>query len=103
MRAYAENKMNELLDNAFNQKFDRNMLQRVPKYIWAALAYFMHDNVLSWLRSSWFFYFFIVLVSSLSFIYFNGYTQTVIKHVRDLTTSLNDNYMQIVHKVPISR
>lgn len=42
--------INDILEEAFNKKYNRNSLQRVPKWFWAILAYFAYDNVLEWFR-----------------------------------------------------
>lgn len=49
------NQINDVLENAFNKKYNRNSLQRVPKWLWLVLAYFMHDNILEWVRNPIFF------------------------------------------------
>lgn len=47
--------INDALENAFNKKYNRNSLQRVPKWLWLVLAYFMHDNILEWMRNPFIF------------------------------------------------
>lgn len=42
---------NQILEEAFNKKYNRNTLQRVPKWLWVVLAFFAYDNVLNWLTS----------------------------------------------------
>lgn len=89
-----------LLQEAYNVKFDRNVLQRVPVYLWAVLAYFMHDNVLAWLRNPLFFVFFFGLVSLAAGIYFLGYTNLVIQNLRELYSRAREIYLQVFYNVP---
>ena len=49
------NQINDVLENAFNKKYNKNSLQRVPKWLWVVLAYFMHDNILEWMRNPFIF------------------------------------------------
>ena len=44
------NQINDVLEETFNKKYNRNSLQKVPKWLWLVLAYFMHDNVLEWMK-----------------------------------------------------
>lgn len=55
------NQINDVLENAFNKKYNRNSLQRVPRWLWLVLAYFMHDNILDWMRNPIFFFLLILL------------------------------------------
>lgn len=50
-----ESAINDVLEQAYNKKYNRNSLQRVPKWLWIILAYFMHDNILEWMKSPIFF------------------------------------------------
>lgn len=57
MRESFESAASAMLEAAFNEKFSRTALQRVPLWLWVALLYFMHDNVLLWAQRPWFFFF----------------------------------------------
>lgn len=43
-------KANELLEEAFSKKYNRNSLQKVPKWMWGVVAFFAYDNVMDWMR-----------------------------------------------------
>ena len=58
------NQINDVLENAFNKKYNRNSLQRVPKWLWLVLAYFMHDNILEWMRNP--FIFMLLIIGSVA-------------------------------------
>jgi len=58
------NQINDVLENAFNKKYNRNSLQRVPKWLWIVLAYFMHDNILEWMRNP--FIFLLIIITSVA-------------------------------------
>lgn len=66
------NQINDVLENAFNKKYNRNTLQRVPKWLWVVLAYFMHDNILSWMRNPLVFLILIVISVAVGFIFATG-------------------------------
>ena len=66
------NQINDVLENAFNKKYNRNSLQRVPKWLWLILAYFMHDNILEWMRNPIFFVLLIIGSTATGYIVATG-------------------------------
>ena len=64
-----ESDVNDVLEQAYNKKYNRNSLQRVPKWLWFVLAYFMHDNILEWVKSPIFFGLLIILSVALGYLY----------------------------------
>jgi hypothetical protein len=72
MKKRFEVETNNVLEEVFNKKYNRNAFQKIPKWMWFVLAYFMHDNVLEWMRNPILF-FFIVFVASLGgYLYFTN-------------------------------
>jgi hypothetical protein len=67
-----ETDTNNILEEVFNKKYNRNSLQKVPKWLWFVLAYFMHDNVLEWMRNPLFFVFITAILSTVGYIYFTN-------------------------------
>jgi hypothetical protein len=64
-----ESDINDILEQAFNKKYNRNSLQKVPKWLWFVLAYFMHDNILEWLKSPIFFGILIIFSVAVGYLY----------------------------------
>ena len=64
-----ESDINDVLEQAFNKKYNRNSLQRVPKWLWVILAYFMHDNILEWMKSPLIFGLLIVFSVAIGYLY----------------------------------
>ena len=69
--------INDILEEAFNKKYNRNSLQRVPKWFWIILAYFAYDNVLEWFRHPILFFLLIVISIGAGYIVATGKTQYV--------------------------
>lgn len=67
-----EAQLNDILEEVFNKKYNRNSLQKVPKWMWFVLAYFMHDNVLDWMRNPFFFLLMLSLVTTAGYLYFTN-------------------------------
>lgn len=67
-----EAETNNVLEEVFNKKYNRNTLQRIPKWMWFVLAYFMHDNVLEWMRNPLLFFFIVFVVSTAGYLYFTN-------------------------------
>ena len=63
------NKCDDSLEQTYNKKYNRNSLQRVPIWMWILLAYFMHDHVLSWLRSPIIFLLIVLLSTGIGYLY----------------------------------
>lgn len=61
-----------ILEEVFNKKYNRNSLQKIPKWMWFVLAYFMHDNVLVWMHNPFFFVILVTFVSAGGYIYFTN-------------------------------
>ena len=64
-----ESDINDVLEQAYNKKYNRNSLQKVPKWLWFVLAYFMHDNILEWLKSPIFFGLLIIFSVAVGYLY----------------------------------
>jgi hypothetical protein len=64
-----ESDINDVLEQAYNKKYNRNSLQRVPKWLWIILAYFMHDNILEWMKSPIVFGLLIVTSVAIGYLY----------------------------------
>jgi hypothetical protein len=69
IKAKFESDINDVLEQAYNKKYNRNSLQKVPKWLWFVLAYFMHDNILEWLKSPIFFGLLIILSVAIGYLY----------------------------------
>lgn len=63
---------------AFNVKYNRNSIQTVPGWLWAILLFFMHDNVLEWLRSPTLVIFFLLIAGVGLYLVWNGQYQNVL-------------------------
>lgn len=61
-----------VLEEAFNKKYNRNAFQKIPKWMWFVLAYFMHDNVLEWMRNPVLFFFIVFFASGAGYLYFTN-------------------------------
>lgn len=44
-------RMNQQLENAYSVKYNRSSLDKIPLPFWIILFYFMHDNILNWIRN----------------------------------------------------
>ena len=67
-----ETETSNILEEVFNKKYNRNSLQKIPKWMWFVLAYFMHDNVLVWMHNPFFFVILVTFVSAGGYIYFTN-------------------------------
>jgi hypothetical protein len=67
----------DILEEAFNKKYNRNSLQKVPKWFWGILAYFAYDNVLEWFRHPILFFILILICAAAGYIFATGQTQYV--------------------------
>ena len=72
LRASFKKKANDVLEQAFNKKYNRNALQNVPKWLWVILAFFAHDNIISWLSHPLIFLFLILACMALGYIFATG-------------------------------
>lgn len=61
------NRINKVLEEAFNKKYNRNTFQNIPFWFWIILLFFAHDNILSWIQSPLVMFF--ILVASVGFGY----------------------------------
>lgn len=72
LRKRFEAETNGVLEEVFNKKYNRNAFQKVPKWMWLVLAYFMHDNVLEWMRNPLLFFFILAVAASAGYLYFTN-------------------------------
>lgn len=72
LRKRFEAETNNILEEVFNKKYNKNSFQKVPKWMWFILAYFMHDNVLEWMRNPIMFFFLVFVGSATGYIYFTN-------------------------------
>lgn len=63
---------NNVLEEVFNKKYNRNAFQKIPKWMWFVLAYFMHDNVLEWMKNPIMFFFLVFVASLGGYLYFTN-------------------------------
>ncbi len=78
--------INDILESAFNKKYNRNSLQRVPKWLWLVLAYFMHDNIIEWMRNPLFFFLLILVSVTFGYLFATGrmhYVRWVLTFAKD--------------------
>lgn len=72
LRKRFEVETNNVLEEVFNKKYNRNAFQRIPKWMWLVLAYFMHDNVLEWMKNPFLFMFIVFVASAAGYLYFTN-------------------------------
>lgn len=72
IRQKFSSQINDVLEEAFNKKYNRNSLQRVPKWLWLVLAYFMHDNILEWMKHPILFFLLILSCVGVGYLFATG-------------------------------
>lgn len=72
LRKRFEFETNKVLEEAFNKKYDKNAFQKIPRWMWLILAYFMHDNILEWMKNPIWFMFVIMVASATGYLYFTN-------------------------------
>ena len=86
------------LQNVLDIKYGRNSLQQVPWWMWFVLAYFMHDNVLEWLRNPFFFLILFLLVGTAGYLYFTNKIDYVIYYYNLINKFYQSKMLEVTMK-----
>ena len=100
MRNSFEIHSNQLLQKAYDLRYDQNVFQRVPLIAWMMLIYFTHTKIIIWIKKDWFLIFTILGLVCLLFILFSKYTEKISHFWNDFTMKVSSLFERVFYRIP---
>ena len=95
-----ESEINDFLESTYNKKYNRNSLQKVPWWLWVILAYFMHDNVIAWMKSPTVFLLIIISSVCIGYLYASNKLQYILQTLMTLKNLFFPSKISVVSAPP---